>query len=133
MESYKSCDKCYELFNQGDNKPFSIVPCGHEFCLSCIDNLDEKICPTCGEAFEHKIINWGLMKAIQDLNSDYDVFLSYQWDIQEHVMSLYKTLTEEYNLKVWMDRHEMGSNRLASELAKAITNSKVFLCCITQR
>lgn len=131
MDSYKLCDNCSEDFNQIENKPYSIVPCGHEFCLKCIEDLNE--CPTCSCEIEHKIINWGLLKAIEDLSSDYDVFISYQWDIKEHVRELYKVLTTRYNIKVWMDEYEMGSSRLASELASAISKSKVFLCCITQR
>lgn len=133
MESYKSCDKCFEHFNNELNKPYSIVPCGHEFCLNCIDNLDDNLCPTCSSEIEHKIVNWGLLKAIKNLSNEYDVFISYQWDIKEYVVQLYKTLTMDYNLKVWMDEFELGSSRLTSELARAISNSRVFLCCVTQK
>lgn len=133
MDSYKTCDTCYESFNHDENKPYSIVPCGHEFCLKCIDDLTNNECPTCSSQIEHKIINWGLLKAIEDLASDYDVFISYQWDIKEQVRELYKVLTSQYNIKVWMDEYEMGSSRLASELASAISKSKVFLCCITKK
>lgn len=133
MESYKTCDKCLEAYDQEENKPYSCVPCGHEFCLHCIDKLDDNECPSCHCEVENKIINWGLLKAIQDHASNFDVFISYQWDIKEHVIALYSKLTYDYGLKVWLDEFEMGSRRLTSELARAISNSTVFLCCVTQK
>ena len=41
------------------------------------------------------------------MSKKFDVFLSYQWDIKSKIKSLYKLLTEEYKLKVWMDDHEL--------------------------
>ncbi len=42
----------------------------------------------------------------------YDVFLSYQWDVKESVLSLYNQLTKTHGFKVWMDEFEMGSGEL---------------------
>lgn len=62
----------------------------------------------------------------------FDIFLSYQWNIQDKVKSLYEFLTKKQNFKVWMDIMEMpGGEVLHSELIKGITNSKVVVSCIT--
>ncbi|CAF1106367.1 unnamed protein product [Brachionus calyciflorus] len=65
--------------------------------------------------------------------ASYDIFISYNWDIKERVNRLYCELTQKYNLKVWMDQYEIGSNRLVDELSNAILSSKIFLCCITKK
>ncbi len=43
---------------------------------------------------------------------EYDVFLSYQWDIKPQVIKLYNELTNNQKLKVWMDEFELGPDRL---------------------
>ena len=68
------------------------------------------------------------------MNTNFDVFLSYQWDIKPKIRSLYKILTEEYNLKVWMDDHELNpSGNLYDQLVTGLKSSKYFLCFITKK
>ncbi len=43
---------------------------------------------------------------------DYDVFISYQWDVKPSVRKLYTQLTEVHGLKCWMDDFDMGSGDL---------------------
>jgi hypothetical protein len=64
---------------------------------------------------------------------DFDVFISYNWDHKVQVRKLYNMLTQTYGLKCWLDDVELKPNSLMDELAKGITNSKVFLCCITKQ
>ena len=64
---------------------------------------------------------------------DFDVFISYNWDHKVQVRNLYDMLTKNYGLKCWLDDVELKPNSLMDELAKGITNSKVFLCCITKQ
>jgi len=63
----------------------------------------------------------------------FDVFISYNWDVKPAVKQLYQELTSKHNLRVWLDEYELGQSRLADELASAIDNSSVFLCCITKK
>ena len=62
----------------------------------------------------------------------YDVFISYNWKIQKQVKKLYDIL-KSLDYEVWLDERKLnaGSNPLTAELAVAIKNSKVILCCIT--
>ena len=65
-----------------------------------------------------------------------DVFISYNWKVKEKVKELYKILTEEYNLKVWLDDMQLNGGNMSSltaELASAIKNSKIFICCLTNQ
>ena len=48
-----------------------------------------------------------------DTDSAYDVFISYQWDIQASAINLYDQLTKVHGLKCWMDIYDMtGSGDL---------------------
>ena len=66
------------------------------------------------------------------MNENFDIFLSYQSDIKPEIRSLYKILIEKYNLKVWMDDHELTPTGY-DQLANGLNNSKYVLCFITQR
>ena len=61
-----------------------------------------------------------------------DVFISYHLRIKKQVQQLYDIL-KSLNYKVWMGERELNAENspLTSELAMAITNSKVILSCIT--
>lgn len=48
-----------------------------------------------------------------DAIKEFDVFLSYNWDVQPHVINLHRELTDKHGLKVWMDFYEMGTTRLS--------------------
>ena len=43
---------------------------------------------------------------------NFDVFISYQWDIKEKVNRLHNKLTTIHGLRCWMDDYEMGSGDL---------------------
>ena len=62
-----------------------------------------------------------------------DVYISYNCGIKTQVRQLYEVL-RSLNYKVWLDERELnaGSSPLTAELAMAIRDSKVILCCITR-
>ena len=66
--------------------------------------------------------------------SQNDVFISYNWNIKDQVRQLYDILTNEFKYKVWLDEKKLnaGNRPLTAELADAIKNSKVIICCITK-
>ena len=68
------------------------------------------------------------------MNEEFDVFISYQWDIGSQVESLHNKLVE-MKIKVWRDVANMrnSNSALTDQLAKAIKMSKIFLCCLTQK
>ena len=49
--------------------------------------------------------------ASNDTNN-YDVFISYQWNVKKSVEKLYDQLTGVHGLKCWMDDSDMGSGYL---------------------
>lgn len=67
-------------------------------------------------------------------NEEFDIFISYNWDIKEQVVQLHNKLMES-NIKVWRDDTSMRNNDspLTEQLAKGIKNSKLFICCITKK
>ena len=65
-------------------------------------------------------------------HSEYDIFLSYNWDHKAHVQKLYEKLVH-MNLKVWVDFKELDNTPLTDQLADGITNSRVFMCCVTKK
>ena len=61
-----------------------------------------------------------------------DIFISYNWKIKTQVKELYEILTKQLKFKVWLDDEQLNAGYpLFSELAKAIDDSKVFICCLT--
>jgi len=62
-----------------------------------------------------------------------DLFLSYNWGIQDQVKKLDLNLTQA-GFKVWRDEKYLNTNSqpLKSQLAEAIANSKLIICCITE-
>ena len=66
-------------------------------------------------------------------NEKVSLFLSYQWDTQEDVIRL-RDFLKGRGYHVWMDINEMhGGNNLPDDLAKAILNADLFICCITEK
>lgn len=64
--------------------------------------------------------------------SKFDIFLSYQWDIQERVKELQNQLVQ-LGFSVWMDIFQMAGGNLHTEIVNGINNSKIFVCCITKK
>ncbi|RNA33955.1 hypothetical protein BpHYR1_035138 [Brachionus plicatilis] len=64
--------------------------------------------------------------------SKFDIFLSYQWEIQDKVKELCRQLTLS-GLKVWMDIYQLAGGNLHTEIVNGISNSKIFVCCITKK
>ncbi|KAL9979634.1 hypothetical protein ACROYT_G017319 [Oculina patagonica] len=59
------------------------------------------------------------------------VMISYQWDVQRHVIQLKNKLQAD-GYKVWMDIDEMGGSTLES-MARAVENASVVLVCVSQK
>ena len=73
------------------------------------------------------------MNSLEIPNGLFDIFISYNWDSKDKVKLLYNTLSNEYNLKVWLDDNQLDNNALYDQLVNGIKNSKIFLCCITKK
>lgn len=62
----------------------------------------------------------------------YNIFLSYQWNIQNEVLLLYTFLTSK-GYKVWMDMSNIKIGReLTKELVHGILDSELFIACINK-
>ena len=56
-----NCQVCLENFNTLDHKPYALIPCGHSFCLKCLNNLIEQFCPKCRKEINEKILNYAII------------------------------------------------------------------------
>jgi len=74
-----------------------------------------------------------LSKFKNEKHIDNDLFLSYNWGIQDQVKKLDLNLTQA-GYKVWRDEKHLNtdSQPLESQLADAIDKSKIIICCITE-
>ena len=60
-----NCEICFERYNDRDIQPYSLIPCGHLFCIKCINQL--KTCATCRSEIKGTLINRGISNLL-DLN-----------------------------------------------------------------
>ena len=63
----------------------------------------------------------------------FDVFLSYEKEVEKKIVRLYNILTDKYLLKVWLDIMELapGDNSF-KKTVDGINGSKLMICCITK-
>ena len=59
------CSICNEDYDTKDHKPYTIFPCGHCFCLKCINLLTQQQCPNCRGILQSKIVNRGVLDIIE--------------------------------------------------------------------
>ena len=56
-----NCSVCNEAYNESENKPLTLNPCGHCFCLACLNSLKNQACPKCRAHIKSKIINFAIL------------------------------------------------------------------------
>ena len=58
-----NCEICCENFNNSNRKPITVMPCGHSFCLECVEKLKKQdfICPTDREPIVNQKPNYALL------------------------------------------------------------------------
>lgn len=67
------CEICYEQYDEDENmnKPYCLFPCGHTFCLNCIELSENKLCSKCRTPFTVIAPNWSLIERIHgELTND---------------------------------------------------------------
>ena len=64
------CAVCFNKYDNEKHKPYSITPCGHCFCLQCLNSLTNKKCPVDRIDIENKVVNRGIMDLITSPSSN---------------------------------------------------------------
>lgn len=64
------CEICLEEFDHTIHRPYSLSPCMHTLCITCLKNLNEKKCPLCTKVINGENTNWTLLKLVPE--STYD-------------------------------------------------------------
>lgn len=61
-----NCEICFNKYNLSKHKPITLMPCGHTFCLYCVENFNnEKYnCPTCREQISNQKPNYTVLNII---------------------------------------------------------------------
>jgi hypothetical protein len=60
------CSICNEDYNETDCKPYCLNPCGHSFCLKCINLLVNKACPICRKRIQSTIPNFAMVEMLHN-------------------------------------------------------------------
>ena len=58
------CEICTESFDHSLHKPYSLYPCPHTFCISCLRKLTENKCPICSKEIRDKNPNLALLNLV---------------------------------------------------------------------
>lgn len=65
-----NCEVCSEIYNDTNHKPYTLIPCGHTYCLDCIErlkSLSEQAhfkCNHCNEPVEDYKPSYAIMKIL---------------------------------------------------------------------
>ena len=60
------CSICFNKYDNVKRKPYILNPCGHCFCLECLNQLPNKnICPNDRGRIESKIFNRAVIEIIE--------------------------------------------------------------------
>jgi hypothetical protein len=77
--------------------------------------------------------NIGVDTTTNSPNKQYDIFLSYEKDIEKKVLRLYNILADKYLLKIWLDIIEISpGDNVFTKTVDAINSSKLMICCVTK-
>jgi hypothetical protein len=63
------CAICQDAYNENENKPYLINPCGHCMCLKCLNRLLQQVCPHCRGKIESRTINRGILDFVYTFKS----------------------------------------------------------------
>lgn len=61
-----NCKICYESFDLNQRRPFTLIPCGHCFCIVCLSRLTEAICPNCRNPIIDKKVNYSIIDFLEE-------------------------------------------------------------------
>lgn len=56
------CEVCLDNYDTMIHKPYSLVPCGHTYCIECLNRIIR--CPSCRIEFQDKIPNWEISRRL---------------------------------------------------------------------
>lgn len=59
--------------------------------------------------------------------SQFDIFISYQWNIKEKVLKLYEIISSTITPLIWLDKFELIGDHAFEELKKGIDNSRLVI------
>ena len=117
------CQICFEKFDHSKHKPYVLIPCTHTLCITCLNNLPDKKCPSCTRVFMDKNPNWALLDLVGD--SDYDLLKIQlersfnEYDIlKKKLNDVHQRKLEENNQKLNIIRNEITrrTNQLVNQL-----------------
>ena len=57
-----NCKICSKTYNDSSIKPYSLIPCGHSYCVLCLEKL--KKCPECEAEISGKLLNHAILEVI---------------------------------------------------------------------
>ena len=69
MEDIKTCKLCFDSFNTGERKAYTISPCSHYYCILCLNKLTKQECPECRREIESIAINRTMLDMLNSLPS----------------------------------------------------------------
>ncbi|GAB6022413.1 hypothetical protein CHUAL_006530 [Chamberlinius hualienensis] len=91
-----------------------------EMLISCLKRMEN-----------HELA--GMLTEMQDDSNEATVFISYQWEAQDHVV-LIRNRLEQSGLRCWMDIGQMGGGDLLyNRIYRGISRAKVVVVCITPK
>ena len=119
------CKICYQHFDEGEHMPYTINPCGHYYCLKCLNGLRDQRCPMDRGRIESKTINRAIFDIItaKELNSaNTKILASLNRTLFGEITDLERDLDLNTHARLYdaRKRFETVRNEIQSETEKRI-------------
>jgi hypothetical protein len=135
------CFLCTELYDENTHKPYSLNPCGHHFCVSCLEKAKAKTCPTCRGNIQSKTLNRGVLELINpetkmrgklfkhSLIGETESFLDEWKKRKEFEMAKFKEKLQSLKIEIEKDKNEkIAKLELDSEKLVMYLNAVESIC-----
>jgi hypothetical protein len=135
------CSICNEFYDENEHKPHSLNPCGHYFCIKCIQSLENRSCPKCRGDIQSIIVNFAILDMLNDAarpktsKSSNPIRESKIFQSLDNVLSemneLDQSLTNTYEKRI--SEIETSVNNMKAEIQKDTEQKMNALLCDNQK
>jgi hypothetical protein len=125
-----NCEICFEVYDKQEHKPMTIIPCGHTYCLKCLEKIKDTPnykCKQCNEQISEHKPSYAIIKILDNLAVDFNS-LNLRQSVHDLVNQINETKTNIYLMsekKLQDDQYKI--NTIKNEISNQTTDFMNYL------